>query len=48
MVILTRSKPPKEVILRQAALLTLRDLAELISLAAFVAMIGLAAHACGA
>ncbi|RBP06227.1 hypothetical protein DFR50_1325 [Roseiarcus fermentans] len=34
--------------MREAALLTLRDAAELVSLAAFVAMIALAARAFGA
>lgn len=34
--------------MREAALLTLRDVAELVSLAAFVIMIGLTARAFGA
>ena len=38
----------REILMREAALLTLRDVAELISLAAFLAMIGLAARALGA
>lgn len=34
--------------MRETTLVTLREAAELVSLAAFVAMIGLAAHAFGA
>ena len=38
----------EEIPMREAALVTLRDVAELASLAAFVTMIGLAARAFGA